>query len=187
MLTWAAYDNWTPLGVWLAATGFAAIVAVFYIALRLNRVLALGQKTSPADRISHAPPDAQPISPTATRDISLSDAIAYLCFGQWGKSFLDAAGSSEVDGAAEYDHFLQAAADGAIPIWGRRESCSVYEPIPNDYWFQNRIEWFSLLKGNPESESSRHTLSGDRYLSLMTSRALVERYFAQSTTPATSP
>jgi hypothetical protein len=179
VLIWASYAEWTPLGVWIATLVCAGLVSIIYIAIKLYRVSILAKRISSADRVSQASPGVNRVTLRVARDIGLSEAVAYLCFRQWGKSFLDAAGSSEVDGAAEYDHFLQAAADGAIQIWGRREPYSVYEPIPNDYWFKNRIEWFSLLKGNPESESSRHAFSGDRYLSLMTSRALVEQHFAQ--------
>jgi hypothetical protein len=70
--------------------------------------------------------------------------------------------------------FLQAAADGLVPIWGKRENWAVHQPIPRDYWYQNRIDWFSLLKGDAKSESSTHTFQGDHYLSLMTSKAAVE-------------
>jgi len=39
----------------------------------------------------------------------------------------------------------------------KREPYSVHEPIPNEYWFTNRFEWFDLLKGKP-SASQRMTL-----------------------------
>lgn len=106
------------------------------------------------------------------RDVGVDDAIAFLCFRDWGKRFLDAAGSGKF--GSEYDMFLQAAADGLVPIWGKRENWDVHQPIPRDYWYHNRIDWFSLLKGDAKSESSTQTFQGGRYLSLMTSKAAVE-------------
>jgi hypothetical protein len=60
-----------------------------------------------------------------------------------------------------YDRCLQAAADGIIPIWGKREPYSVHEPIPNEYWFTNRFEWFDLLKGVEAGKMSVEELTED--------------------------
>src|ERR1700730_8191400 len=103
------------------------------------------------------------------RDVGVDEAMAFLCFREWGKYFLDAAGSGKF--GSEYDMFLQAAADGLVPIWGKRENWGVHQLIPRDYWYQNRIDWFSLLKGDAKSESSTQSFQGDHYLSLMTSKA----------------
>jgi hypothetical protein len=40
------------------------------------------------------------------RDVGVDEAIAFLCFHDWGKRFLDAAGSGKF--GSEYDMFLQA-------------------------------------------------------------------------------
>jgi hypothetical protein len=111
------------------------------------------------------------------RDIGVSEAIAYVCFRKWGSKFYDAAGSNEVSGAKEYDEFLQAVADDQIPIWGKKENYHVYEPVPHEYWFDNRIEWFDLLKDKPSTEVAIGSVRGERYLSLMTSRKAVEHFW----------
>jgi hypothetical protein len=111
------------------------------------------------------------------RDVNLSEAVAYVCFREWGKTFGEAAGSSPaVEAATAYDKSLQAAADGKIPIWGKREPYGVHEPIPREYWFTNRFEWFDLLKGKPSSEPSKGAFKGDSYSSLMTSKEAVASY-----------
>jgi hypothetical protein len=118
------------------------------------------------------------------RDTSVEEAIAYMCFGAWGRRFADAAGSPAVSGSWEYSQFQQAAADGDVKIWGRPSSGRVYEPIPKEFWRENSIEWFSLLKGEANTEPLgrvRETGSILRYGSLMTSRSDTERLFnAQS-------
>jgi hypothetical protein len=123
---------------------------------------------------SSAASENEPTS-VPSRDIGLSEAVAYVCFREWGKRFIDAAGTSSVDAANGYDVFLQAAADGEIPIWGKKESWGVHQPIPKDFWFQNRIDWMDLLRGEGCSESSQHAFSGDKYASMMTSKTAVEQ------------
>ena len=116
----------------------------------------------------------------ARRDISVGEAIAYLCFGSWGKSFHDAAASPEVSGSWEYNQFQQAAADGEVRIWGRLSANRVYEPIAKEFWRDNNIEWFSLLNADDHTEPiGRVDTRGPvhRYSSLMTSRADAERLF----------
>jgi hypothetical protein len=108
------------------------------------------------------------------RDVTVGEAIAYLCFGEWGKRFSDAAQSSAHDANSKLGEFLQSAADGQIPVWGKKKTEGVYEPIPKEFWFKNRIEWFGLLKDAAFSESSRGA-QGERYFFLMTSRAAVEK------------
>jgi hypothetical protein len=118
------------------------------------------------------------------RDVSVGEAIAYLCFCEWGRRFVDAAASPDVSGNLEHTQFQQAAADGDVRIWGRPSAGRVYEPIPKEYWRENRIEWFSLLKGEPDTEPlgrAKETGPLQRYNSLMTSRSDTERLFqAQS-------
>jgi hypothetical protein len=108
------------------------------------------------------------------RDVTVGEAIAYLCFGEWGKRFLDAAQSSAHDANSKLAEFLQSAADGEIPIWGKKKTGGVYEPIPREFWFKNQIEWFGLLKDAALSESSIGN-QGERYFFLMTSRAAMEK------------
>jgi hypothetical protein len=106
----------------------------------------------------------------AERDVGVGEAIAFMCLGKWGSRFSDAAGAPGVDTVSKYNTLLQAAADGAIPVWGKRQNYGVHEPIPKDFWFNNDFEWFSMLRWDAHSQSKTSTFQGDRYLSLMTSR-----------------
>jgi hypothetical protein len=110
------------------------------------------------------------------RDAGIGDAIGYICFREWGHNFLAATGSEHASGGKEYDELLQAFADGVVPVWGKRNSYGVHEPIPKEYWFINRIDWFSLLRNEPSTERNA-TSTGDAYTSLVTSRAAVEGYW----------
>ena len=111
---------------------------------------------------------------TPERDVGIGEAIAFMCLGKWGSKFMEAVGAMGVDATANYNSLLQAAADGTIPVWGKRQNYGVYEPIAKEFWFENDFEWFSLLRGDGHSQSKKSTFQGDRYLSLMTSRAAVE-------------
>jgi hypothetical protein len=120
----------------------------------------------------------------SARDVGVGEAIAFVCFHQWGRTFYEAAGSPDVDGAAECQQFLQAAADGNIQVWGKRKENGVFEPIAREFWFENQIEWFDLLRDNPRTEprfSTKHAVA--RYLDLMTSRAQVEKQWPIRTEP----
>jgi hypothetical protein len=112
----------------------------------------------------------------SARDVGIGEAVGYICFREWGHNFLAATGSEHASGGKEYDELLQAFADGVVPVWGKRNSYGVHEPIPKEYWFINRIDWFSLLRNEPSTERNAISM-GEPYISLMTSRAAVERYW----------
>jgi hypothetical protein len=125
-------------------------------------------------RILHAPRAAIP-----TRDVPVGNAISYLCFRTWDRSFFETAGVPSTDANAAVAEFIQAAADDRITIWGRTTAGAVFEKIPADFWRKNRIEWFGLLKGKPTTESTdRLILQGlaheTTYSDLMTSKAQAE-------------
>ena len=111
------------------------------------------------------------------RDVSVDEAIAYICFGAWGRKFFDAANSPEVSGSREFNQFQQAAADGEVPVWGRLSKARLFEPIDKEFWRKNRIEWFGSLKGEPHTEQIERHGTQPRYIDLMTSRAETERLF----------
>jgi hypothetical protein len=113
------------------------------------------------------------------RDVAVDEANAYLCFGTWGRSFFDAAASSEVDANWELKQFQQAAADGHVPVWGRQSRGRLYEPIQKEYWLKCRIDWFSLLRAQPQTEPYySNDTTQPRYTDLMTSRTATERLLA---------
>ena len=162
----ASNTSWSAPGVVLASLIAGACIALIIIGAKI--VVSRPKTRDPVDRGTQAP------SQTQIRDVGLGEAVAFLGLKVWGKRFIEAAGASDVDAASIYDAVLQAAADGLIPIWGKRTQQSVFEPIPREYWFDHRFDWFSLLRNDANSESSKYAFSGDRYLSLMTSRSAVE-------------
>jgi hypothetical protein len=115
------------------------------------------------------------------RNVCLGEAVSYVSFREWGHSFMEAMASRNatmVNVSLAYDHFLQALADGEIPIWGKRFQGEVHTPIENNFWFDNRIDFLSLGKKEPITESSTHTgTKANSYSHLMTSREAVERYW----------
>jgi hypothetical protein len=115
--------------------------------------------------------------PTVIRDVSVHDAIAYICFGARGRRFFDAASAPEISADREFKQFQQAAADGDVPVWGRTSKAHVFAPIDKEFWRKNRIEWFGLLKGEPYTEPIERGGDPPRYIDLMTSRAETERLF----------
>jgi hypothetical protein len=110
------------------------------------------------------------------RDVGVGEAIAFMCLDKWGSRFSDAAGAPGVDTVSKYNTLLQAAADGVIPVWGKRQNYGVHEPIPKEFCFNNNFEWFSMLRGDANSQSKTSTFQGNRFLSLMTSRVAVESF-----------
>jgi hypothetical protein len=120
-----------------------------------------------------------PGSNAPARDVSVGEAISYVCFRHWGRRFVDAAGDRTADVNASLTAFCQAAADDRITIWGKTTSGAVFEKIPADFWRKNQIEWFGLLRREPATESTdpavHHGLAPSiRYSDLMTSRTQVE-------------
>ncbi|MBW7974365.1 hypothetical protein [Bradyrhizobium sp. BR 10289] len=154
--------------VLLAITAFVCIWAASYSVWRRERDKVISLQAAAKQ------------GPTVCRDVSMGEAIGYICFRRWGERFVAAAGSPDVSGSREYDELLQAVADGEIPVWGKKAASGVHEPIPNEFWFNHRINWFSLLRGAPETESNVRSGSDETsyfYLELMTSRAAIERYW----------
>jgi hypothetical protein len=167
----------TTAGVFLGGLAGFVITWILFFSARLANAPALlfyAEKQRADDAVKSA--DALTADGDSARDVGVSEAIAYNCYRQWGRSFFSAAASAEINGAGAYDEFLQAIADGRIPAWGKKQDHGVFEPIPKEFWFNNRIEWFGLLKDKPSTEPSVSS-KGDVYSSLMTSRDAVEKYW----------
>jgi len=109
------------------------------------------------------------------RDVTVGDAVAFVCLRIWGSHFWEAAGNSSTDAVAAVRDLQQAAADGLVPIWGLRRGSDVFEAIPHEYWLRHQIEWFGLLRDSATTEPRVSAADrGDTYLSLMTSRSTIE-------------
>jgi hypothetical protein len=163
---------------------FACVVVglllIWWFANRAGPAALLPLGTRPTQSIDLPAPE------TVRRDITVGEAAAFLATGQWGRDFYKIVGEKGNIASRGYDALLQAAADGLIPIWGKRSEWGVYEPIQTGFWYKNRIEFLSLCKGDAQTEASDKAFSGHRYISLMTSRDQVSRLSPQAT-EATGP
>jgi len=117
------------------------------------------------------------------RDTTVSEALAFAQFFDWGLRFLDAAGMEGNDVTNHLESFTQLAADGEIIVWGKRDDRGVWEPVPAAHWLDYRIEWFGLLRGKAFSEARRHRVSISAFSELMTSRTQVEQFFTPPAAP----
>jgi hypothetical protein len=119
-------------------------------------------------------------SPKNIRNVCLGEAVSYVSFREWGHTFMEAMAlnAALVKAGPAYDYFLQAMADGEIPVWGKKFQSEVHAPIENSFWFSNRLDFLSLGTKEPISECSDHTGTlANSYTHLMTSREAVERYW----------
>ena len=114
----------------------------------------------------------------SVRDVGVGEAIAYIAYGTWGHSFLEAASTSDIDAVWALRQFHQAAADRQIIVWGKKGPGRIYEQIGEEgYWSKNEIEWFELLHGTPRTEAIlANDYSQQRFIHLETSRTDVERF-----------
>lgn len=69
----------------------------------------------------------------------------------------------------------QIAYDGAIRVWGRRDAGGLYEEIPKEYWRDHNLNWFSLLRGEAETDGAKNSLVKGAFKDLMVSRAEIEK------------
>jgi hypothetical protein len=157
----------TWLGVFLGGLAGFVITWVLFFLIRFANAPALifhdekDRADEAAKRLAVFSSDRD-----SARDVGIGEAVGYICFREWGNKFLAATGSEHASGAKEYDELLQAFADGVVPVWGKRNNYGVHEPIPKEYWFSNRVDWFSLLRDEPKTERNA-TSNGDAYTSLM--------------------
>ena len=122
----------------------------------------------------------------ARRDVWLYDAICRIFLGRWdpialkrGKLDLDSA-----DGEVLQDlitrHLRQLAAEGTLPIWGRRRGYwALWELAPPAFWKHHQVDYQSFLEADPKllhalpcNGASRTVAIGE----LMTSKAAVDAF-----------
>lgn len=111
------------------------------------------------------------------RDIWLLDAIHRAATGEWKiHNFDELAGGKINEFVGVLEKVRQAAFDDDLPIWGKQAQLDIWRPIPREYWEYHGIDWFSMLKGEPENlktESKKTTKNIGTWHSLMTSRQKV--------------
>jgi hypothetical protein len=91
----------------------------------------------------------------AERDVSLFDAIWYLHLGKWEKPPIEEysnAGPAYLDKLAEIIHkeIRQLAYEGKLTVWGKISENDIWQVVPQEHWKDNRLDWFSFLRGKPE-------------------------------------
>ena len=123
----------------------------------------------------------------AQRDVWLYDAICRIFLGRWdpialqrGKLDLD-----DADGAVLQDlvarHIRQLAAEGTLPIWGRRRGhWALWELVPPEFWKQHQVDYQSFLEADPKLLHALPCNGGGGHAAsigaLMTSKASVDAF-----------
>jgi hypothetical protein len=133
----------------VAGTLSLYVTGALYFHLRREFARQLAQ---PADASSARRPRIEP-----RRDVWLYDAICRIFLGRWdpialkrGKLDLDGA-----DGEVLQDlvtrHLRQLAAEGTLPIWGRRRGYwALWELAPPAFWKHHQVDFQSFLEADPK-------------------------------------
>jgi hypothetical protein len=138
-----------------------------------------------AARTANGP--TKPPAPTQPRrDVWLHDAICRIFLGRWdlialkrGKLDLDNA-DSEVLQDLVTRHIRQLAAEGTLPIWGRRRGYwALWELAPPEFWKHHRVDYQSFLEADPKLLHALPCNGASPTLAIgapMTSRAAVDAF-----------
>jgi hypothetical protein len=129
----------------------------------------------------------KPPSPSAARrDVWLYDAICRIFLGRWDlialkRGKLDLIGEdTEVLQDLVTRHVRQLAADGTLPIWGRRRGYwALWELAPPEFWKHHQVDYQSFLEADPKLLHALPGNSGSHGASigeLMTSKAAVDAF-----------
>jgi hypothetical protein len=173
----------------VALAGAVALYVVGGLYFYLRRAFAAQSRAAPPgaapSRAEPKPARGRPRA-GAQRDVWLYDAICRIFLGTWeqiplrrGKLALDGA-DAEVLHDLVTRHIRQLAAEGALPIWGKRPGYwAHWEQAPAAFWRQHQVDYQSFLEADPKL---LHALpcNGAGHVAplgaLMTSRAAVEAF-----------
>jgi hypothetical protein len=122
----------------------------------------------------------------ARRDVWLHDAICRIFLGRWdqirlkqGKLDLDDADSAVLRDLITR-HIRQLAAEGTLPIWGRKRGYwALWEPVPPSFWRHHQVDYQSFLEADPKLLHALPCNGGGPAVpigELMTSKAWVEAF-----------
>lgn len=115
------------------------------------------------------------------RDVWLKDAIDFAITGDWSKEADLGGGVAEHLNAlgAVLRNIRQEAFDGSLPIWGADGIDAVLmKPIPPEIWEHRGVDWFSVLRGDPEEicqEKDNRRMTDPVFRALQTSRGKFEK------------
>jgi hypothetical protein len=99
----------------------------------------------------------QPAPMRPRRDVWLYEAVCRIVLGRWdlialkrGRLDLDGA-DSEVLRDLVTRHIRQLAAEGTLPIWGRRRGYwALWELAPPEFWKHHQVDYQSFLEADPK-------------------------------------
>jgi hypothetical protein len=128
----------------------------------------------------------QPLPIRPRRDVWLYEAICRIFLGRWdrialkrGKLDLDGA-DSEVLRDLVTRHIRQLAAEGTLPIWGRRRGhWALWELAPPELWKLYQVDYQSFLEADPKLLHALPCNGASPALAigaLMTSKAAVDAF-----------
>lgn len=175
------FASWAP-----PAIAVIAVAGLGYLVAHLRQ-----QQTKPAN-LTISPASALPpttssepikdqgvdIAGEVKRNVWLLDAIHRAATGEWKICDFDQLAEGKINEfVGVLEKIQQAAFDGDLPIWGKQARSDVWRPIPPGYWEYHGIDWFSMLKGDPENlktEAKKTTKNVGVWWELMTSRKRVD-------------
>ncbi len=169
-LTW-----WAISGIaWgaVATLVVLAVVGLSYFVIRLAQI--------PAERASAAQSLIDAMNPPrddVARDMGLTEALCFAQTGELGLRPVNTDAGVFRDLTPELERFTQLAADGDLHVWGKSGRSDIYTLIPAAFWIENEVEWFSLLRGAPNTQGLIARGNMPTYLELMVSRGQIARHF----------
>jgi hypothetical protein len=164
----------------MAAAGAISLYVTAGLYLYLRRQFARQAAPIPNGSITQAP------QIRVRRDIWLYDAICRIFLGRWdliplkhGKLVLDSADSAVLQDLITR-HIRQMAAEGTLPIWGRKQGYwALWESAPPEFWKHHQVDYQSFLEADPRLLHALPCKGGSHAGSigeLMTSKASVDAF-----------
>jgi hypothetical protein len=121
--------------------------------------------------------DAMTLSPAPKRDTAVTETLGYAALGRWGAQLSDAI-MHHGDFAAvgpPLNRFREAAGDGDLTVWGKRERHALYERIEPSFWVDHGLDLQSILLGESRTEPKTNAATAERFYDIMVNRSEVER------------
>ena len=134
-------------------------------------------------RASTSNPPKGELARKVERDVWLADAIWRAHLGRWERPDRDLSGPGVGLDAAQRLHDIvvgeirQFAFEGKLPVWGKRRGSTLWEPVPKEFWKDNRVNYLTIMRDDPASiliEGIPRHERNDEWQELMTSWQSVE-------------
>ena len=167
---------------------FSAVVLAAAVSLYVTGGLYFYLRRDLARRSARMPHESikQAAQIRAQRDVWLHDAICRIFLGRWdlialkrGKLDLDRTDSQVLQDLVSR-HIRQLAAEGTLPIWGRKQGYwALWELAPPEFWRHHQVDFQSFLEADPKLLHALPCNSGGHVVSfgeLMTSKASVDAF-----------